>query len=195
MLDPGDPMATARRRYVPAMSDASVKAKTGRDWKAWFGVLDRARAARLDHGAIAAILSTRYRLPGWWCQTVAVEYERARGLRERHETSSGFSVAVSKTISTTLGDLFDATADPARRRRWFPPGTFAQSTQTKGKYLRGSWNKTARLNIGFYARGARRAQIAVQVEKLGARPDVDVQRAAWKQAFKTLQQMVEAASG
>ena len=33
--------------YVPDMSDTAVKAKTGKDWAAWFGALDRAGAAKL----------------------------------------------------------------------------------------------------------------------------------------------------
>jgi hypothetical protein len=35
------------------MSDAAVKARTGKDWPTWFRLLDRAGAARLEHKAAA----------------------------------------------------------------------------------------------------------------------------------------------
>jgi hypothetical protein len=91
--------------YVPSMSDAAVKTKTGKDWAGWFGALDKAGAAKLEHKAIANVLSDKHGLPGWWCQMVTVEYERARGLRVRHETAKGFAVAISKTVATSLSDL------------------------------------------------------------------------------------------
>ncbi len=184
-------MAGKGQAYVPSMSDAVVKAKTGKDWTGWFGALDKVGAAKLDHRAIADILSEKHGIPGWWCQMVTVEYERARGLRVRHETTSGFSVAISKTVATSLSDLYEATANAAKRKQWFPKGAFEPSSQTKDKYFRGSWNKSARLEIGFYAKGECKAQIAVQVNKLAKKADVEAERAAWKKAFDTLQQMVD----
>jgi len=184
-------MAKMGQAYFPSMSDAAVKAKTGKDWAGWFGALDKAGAAKLDHRAITDILSEKHGIPGWWCQMVTVEYERARGLRVRHQTTSGFSVAISKTIATSLADLYEATANAAKRKQWFPMGAFELSRQTKDKYFRGSWNKNARLEIGFYAKGAGKAQIAVQVNKLAKKADVELERAAWKKALGKLQELVE----
>jgi hypothetical protein len=122
---------------------------------------------------------------------VTVEYELARGLRVRHETASGFSVSASKTIATSLASLYAATARAEQRKQWFPKGTFELSSQTQDKYFRGSWNKTARLEIGFYAKENGKAQIAVQVNKLAKRSDVDRERAAWKAALAKLQKILE----
>src|SRR5438132_339601 len=120
-------MAKKAQAYVPSMSDAAVKAKTGKDWPGWFSALDKAGAAKLNHRSITDILSTKYGIPGWWCQMVTVEYERARGLRVRHETTSGFSVAVSKTFATSVSGLYEATANSAKREKWFPRGVFKLS--------------------------------------------------------------------
>jgi hypothetical protein len=49
------------------MSDESVCAKTGKTWAEWFSVLDRAGAAALKHGEIAAYLRGEHRLADWWC--------------------------------------------------------------------------------------------------------------------------------
>jgi hypothetical protein len=172
--------------YVPSMSDAAVKAKTGRSWAGWFGALDRAGAAKLEHRAIARLLYGEHGVPGWWSQMVTVEYERARGRRARHQTAGGFSVAISKTVVISLGDLYEQAANPAKRRRWFPAKKFEASSQTRNKYLRGAWGGTARLEIGFYAKGAGKAQIAVQVGKLARKADVEVERAAWRMALAKL---------
>ena len=177
--------------YLPSMSNSVVKARTGRDWVGWFGALDKAGAARLEHKAIVGILSREYGLPGWWRQMVTVEYERTRGLRVRHETASGFSVAVSKTLATPLPVLYAATANATQRKKWFPKGAFEPSSQTKHKYMRGAWNQDARLEIGFYAKGEQKAQIALQVRKLGQKSDVERERKAWKAAVSRLQALLE----
>ncbi len=110
------------QEYVPGMSDTAVKAKTGKDWAGWFGALDRAGAAKLRHPQIAQLLHEKHGMPGWWCQMVTVEYELARGLRVRHQTATGFSASVSKTIATSVSALYTATANAAKRKQWFPRG-------------------------------------------------------------------------
>jgi len=169
------------------MSDAAIAAKTGKDWPGWFTVLDAAAAAKLEHKAIVRILSDQHGVPAWWRQMIAVEYERARGLRGVHETATGFSVAISKTVAMSLPALFAATATAEARRQWFPKGVFTISSKTKDKYIRGSWKTGARLDIGFYAKGKGNAQIAVQVTKLAKATDVERERAAWKAALARLQ--------
>ena len=176
-------------------SDEAVKARTGKDWAGWFRVLDRAEAAKLKHKEIATLLVQEHGLPGWWAQNVTVEYERARGLRERHEKANGYSVAVTKTMATSLSGLYAATADAATRRKWFPAGAFEVSSQTKDKYFRGAWKKTARLEVGFYpkgedAKGQRKAQIALQVNRLAKKSDVEVVRATWKKALTKLEALL-----
>jgi len=184
-------MSARARAYVPSFSDAVVKARTGRDWAAWFRMLDRAGASRLRHRQIAEILSTRHKVPGWWCQMLTVEYERARGLRARHQTAAGYSVSVSKTLATRLGNVYSATARPGERRKWFPRGAFEASSQTRDRYFRGRWKQDARLEIGFYARGSGKSQIAVQVSRLARKGDVEPVRQAWKSALGKLQALLK----
>ena len=177
--------------YVPAMNDAVVKAGTGRDWAEWFATLDEAGAGELDHRSTARLLASEYQVPSWWSQTLSVEYERARGRRVRHQSTRGFSVAVSKTVHAPLHKLYASAADAKRRRAWFPRGTFRASSKTKNKYLRGSWNETARLEIGFTAKGGHKSQIAVQVAKLAQASHVEAQRELWRAALEELQRILE----
>jgi hypothetical protein len=188
-------MASKRETYIPSMDTAVVKAKTGRDWESWFSLLDRAGATKLKHKEIAGLLTRKHGVPGWWNQMITVEYERARGLRTRHETATGFSVSVSKTIATTLGALYAASANATKRKQWFPKGVFEASSQTKDKYFRGAWNETARLEMGFYAKGEGKAQIAIQIGKLADKAGVDAQRVAWRAAVMKLQTLLERTPG
>ncbi len=176
----------AKKGQAPSMADAAVKAATGKDWKSWFALLDKAKAQTLGHKAIVTFLSDKHGVPSWWRQMVTVEYERARGLRARHQTATGYSVSASKTVSADLATLYAAAADAKTRAKWFPKGAFKPSSQTKEKYYRGSWNGSARLEIGFFAKGPAKAQIAVQIGKLKNKAAVDTERTAWKAALTRL---------
>lgn len=62
----------------------------------------------------------------------------------------------------------------------------------ENKYFRGSRNGGgARLEINFYGKGAGKAQINVQVNKLGAKSDVAREREAWKPALEKLKTKLE----
>lgn len=170
---------------APMMSDAAVKAKTGKDWAQWFTALDKAKAATMSHQEIVAAAG-KLGAGRWWGQMVTVAYERARGLRTKHETATGFSVSISKTLACDLSDLYAAASDEKSRKAWFAKGAFVESSQTRDKYLRGSWNGAARLEINFYAKGAGKSQINVQVNKMKKESDVEAERTAWKAALENL---------
>lgn len=176
----------------PVMTDAGIAAKTGNGWDEWFKLLDKAGAAKLDHKAITALLDAKFKPGPWWGQMIAVSYERARGIRAMNQKCDGeFSVSVSKVLAADLAKLYAATADDAARKKWFPKGAFATSSQTKDKYFRGAWGKNgARLEINFYAKGPGKAQIVVQANKLDGNDTVESERAAWKKALAKLETML-----
>lgn len=182
-------MAT-KKDYSPSMSDDAVKAKTGMDWYGWFKLLDKAEGAKLPHKDIANLLYDKHKVPGWWAQMVTVEYERARGLREKNQQAEGYTVNASKTINVSISKLFAAVSDSKTRNKWFPEAGFKPSSETKNKYFRGAWKDGARLEIGFYAKGAGKSQIAVQVNKLAKKSDVERERAIWKKALEKLEKLV-----
>ncbi|HEX4105420.1 MAG TPA: hypothetical protein VHX92_04240 [Rhizomicrobium sp.] len=173
------------------MTDAAIKASTGRDWMTWFAALDKAGAAKLDHKAIVA-LAREMGSGRWYGQMVAVSYERARGLRAMNQKCDGeFSVSVTRVMDVPLPKLYAAaTKNPAT---WFPKGKFEETSRTKDKYWRGKWNR-GRLEVGFYAKGVGRAQIALQSNKLAGEAMVEKERALWKKAIDRLQAITETTS-
>ena len=64
--------ATRKTGDKPMMTDAAIKAKTGKDWATWFKALDKAGAAKLDHKAIAQIARDKLGAGRWYGQMVAV---------------------------------------------------------------------------------------------------------------------------
>ncbi len=68
-------------RLAGMMSDAALKAKTGCPWERWVRALDRVQAHTWPHRRIAEYVHEKYKVPGWWSQTVTVGYERIKGLR------------------------------------------------------------------------------------------------------------------
>src|ERR1700692_1658297 len=107
-----------------------------------FVILNKANAGAMTHSEIARLLHKKG-AGDWWSQMIAVEFERSRGDRQKHQRQDGFSVSASKTIVSPLAKLYKAIADGKQRAKWFPEGAFKLSSQTKNKYCRGSWNGDA----------------------------------------------------
>lgn len=174
---------------APMMTDAAIKAKTGRDWAGWFAALDKAGAAGMDHAAIAAVARDALGAGRWYGQMVAVSYERARGLRAANQKCDGqFSVSATKVVAVPLPRLFKTAT--AKQAQWFPKGVFAETSRTTDKYWRGKWKTEARLSIGFYAKGEGKSSIAVDCEKLPDAKTVEKERLAWKAALSKLETLL-----
>lgn len=91
------------------MSNDALTAATGRTWAQWFELLDAAGAAEWTHPQIAAWLADAHGVPAWWCQTVTVGYEQARGMRLPGQRADGsFEVGASKTVAGEQAAVLDA---------------------------------------------------------------------------------------
>ena len=136
------------------MSDDAVQAKTGKTWKEWFAILDKAGAKKLSHQEIVKYLHTNQGVGPWWQQMVTVTYEEARGLRERHQKPAGFQISVSRTINAPVGKLYNAFANDKARNAWLAEDGLAVRKATANKSMRVTWNdvKTS-LEINFYFEG------------------------------------------
>lgn len=178
--------------WTPSISDEKVKAATGRCWMGWFTILNKANAGARSHKEIVQLIHGKG-CPGWWSQMIAVEFERTRKGRQKHERPDGYSVSITKVMPVGLSRLFAAVTDRETRGKWFPKGVFEETSKTKDKYWRGTWKKDARLEVGFYAKGAGKAQVALQVNKLPFADAVEKERAAWKKAFGKLQSLLPSA--
>ncbi|MFN7132103.1 MAG: hypothetical protein ACK4N5_08470 [Myxococcales bacterium] len=167
-------------------SDAAVEAKTGRDWRGWFELLDARGGARLDHKGIVALLAEEPGISPWWQQTVAVGYERARGLRDKHEAPDGYQVSATRTVDGPPEAVFALLASERDRRGLFGPGALKVSTSTEPKSLRGAWSGGGRVDVLLTPRSGGRTAVSVQHRRLRAAADVAALKAHWTAALERL---------
>ncbi len=173
----------------PTISDAAVQAKTGRDWTEWFVLLDAEGAAEMSHRQIAAALSARHGLSGWWSQMVTVAYEQARGRREPHQTSRGYQVGVSKTVPINVDVLFTAWEDDASRRQWLGDEPITIRRATRPKSMRITWSDgQTNVDVSFWDKGPAKSTVQVQHSKLANREEVEAKRSFWRSALARLAQ-------
>lgn len=174
---------------MPSISDAAVAARTGRRWPEWFKLLDAKGAKRLDHKGIVAILSREFAVGAWWRQMITVEYERARGLRERYQHATGYTVNVSRTMGVAAGRLFTAWKDTAARRQWLARPALTISSATRPKTVRACLADGSLLDVRITVKGVRKAQVAVEQSRLPGRAAVERQRAFWKARLSHLEEL------
>jgi len=196
MAKTGERYAAARSRvveahdppvYDPGVSDASVRRATGRGLRDWLRILDEWGAKDRKHGEIATYLQEEHGVPGWWSQTVAVAWERARGVRQKYQTASGFQVSVSKTFPVEVGALYRAFADARRRNRWLERGTLKVRTSRENQSARFDFREEgSRVHVYFEAKGPEKTTVTIQHEKLAGAEAVEEKRAFWKERLGKL---------
>jgi uncharacterized protein YndB with AHSA1/START domain len=176
----------------PRMSDAAVAAKTGKTWKEWFTILDKAGARKMNHQEIVSYLSTSHAVGPWWQQMVTVTYELARGLREKHQKPEGYQISVSRTVSTPLSKLFKSVANEKSRNAWLAEEGLVVRKAMTNKSLRVTWHdgKTS-LEISFYPKGDDKSQVVVQHSKLPDAKSSAKMKAYWSQALDRLRASLE----
>lgn len=173
------------------MSDEAVESRTGKTWSRWFKHLDTAGAKKMSHREIVAHLSEKHGVGPWWQQMVAVTYEQARGLRDKHEKPEGFEISVTRTIDAPLGKAFKAWTDEKIRKHWLPANLTIRKATTN-KSLRISWEdgKTS-LSVNFYPKGDGKSQVVVQHGKIPDAKGAAKMKKFWAQALDRLREVFE----
>lgn len=171
---------------LAGMSDAAIKAKTGCTWERWVHALDDAGAHEWPHRTIARYVQDKFHVPDWWCQTVTVGYERIKGLRAiGQRRGGGFEATKSKVFPASLTRLYRAWHDARLRARWLDVSPTIRSA-TKGKYMHITWPDGSSVDVGFFAKGKGKAQVAVQHSKLPDRAAAVRTKSYWAERFAAL---------
>lgn len=179
------------REASETISDESVRAATGREWDEWFSVLDGANATALSHKAIADYLHAEQGVPAWWAQSITGAYERARGLRQRHEMTDGYKVSVSRVVNVPLSTLYQAWNDADQRQQWLGDYPYTVTSATIDKSLRAVWEDNTRISLLFYAKGDHKSQVVIEHSKLVDADDAGTRKAFWTAHLDALKQMLE----
>lgn len=168
-----------------------MKKATGCDWSKWVFVLDKAGGKEMSHRELVAHIREKYKTPGWWTQMVAVGYERIRGLRAHGQQRSGdWSVSKSKTIAVPLTKLYAAFSNARTRAKWLPGVKLTVRSATPNKTIRLRWEDGAPIDIGFYAKGESKSQVALEHRKLATKADAERIRTFWTDRLNALSAML-----
>jgi hypothetical protein len=190
-----DRVQAARTRLAaPAdrPSDDKIIEVTGRGWDAWFSILDRWGGRDSKHGETVRFLMDEHDVPGWWAQTITVYYQRASGLRLKHQQAEGFTIYASKTIAVPIDVLFTAFVDPARRKQWLTDGTMSLRTSQTNYTARFDWDDgSTRVNVSFVEKDSAKATVSVAHERLPDPDEAERAKASWRQRLADLKILLE----
>ena len=181
------PVQPADFARVAGVSDKTIKEKTGCTWDRWVWALDEVNAHEWPHKSIAEYVHEKYKVPGWWAQSVTVGYERIRGLREKGQRRSGsWEASKSKTVDAAVGTVFKSFKQPKLRSGWLPDQKVVIRTSVPNKSLRLTWHDGSSVEVYLVAKGRSRAQVAIQHTKLPSREVAERTKAFWSERLDAL---------
>lgn len=184
---------TEETQKLNGITDAAVRAKTGKGWLEWLAILDQAGAQTMKHKDIATWVYENYRkIDGWWAQMVTVGYEQARGIRAVHQKPNGYEISVGRTIAAPVTMLFKAWNDAHTRNRWLSESVTIRKA-TENKSMRVTWEDNATiLSVNFYPKGDAKCQVVVQHTKLPDAHAAEQMKTCWSEALERLREKTEA---
>ena len=158
----------AKQAQFAGVGDEAVRAKTGKGWREWFALLDKAGAQKMAHKDIAQYLYDTHKVGGWWSQMITVGYEQAKGLREKHERADGhYDISVSRTLKVPIAKVFAAWQNEKERKKWLGKNGLVIRTTNANKSMRITWvDRKTSLELYFYSKGPAKSQLVVQHSKL-----------------------------
>jgi hypothetical protein len=173
-------------------SDEKMREATGRDWEAWLSILDRWGARDRKHGETVDFLIGEHRVPGWYAQAITTGYERARGLRLKHQQPDGFTVYASKTVGVPIEVLFEAFIEEPTRRQWLSDGSMSLRTSQPLKVARFDWGGgPTRVLVTFEEKGPSKSAAYVSHERLPDAGTAETAKALWKKRVAALKSFLE----
>jgi hypothetical protein len=176
---------------IATMSTNESRPTTGHDRAFWFDELDAWGAAGRPYREIADWLTMEQGLSAWWAQKLIVEYEEARGLRDRGARRDGtFSAGASRTVDAPIEKVFEAFTDVPARERWLP-GVAVEVRAAQPRVVRLGWPDGTRLQAQFEPRGQNRTTVAVEHQRLPNAALVPSMRTYWQERLEALTSLLE----
>ena len=176
---------------LAGVSNATIKTKTGCDWKKWTDALDYVQAHEWTHTEIARYVREKFKIDGWWSQSVTVGYERIKGLRVIGQRRTGeFEASKSKTFHVPMTKLYSAFTDKRKRARWLGPVDVKVGATIKHRSFRLTWTDGKPVAAWFEIKGPRKSAVGVTHHKLPDRATADRVKAEWAGRLEKLEEML-----
>jgi uncharacterized protein YndB with AHSA1/START domain len=189
-----EPLATDLASAIELASDERLSEVTGRGWLGWLAILDRWGASVRKHRETVDFLIADHAVPGWWAQAIANGYERARGMRRKHQQPDGFTIYASRTVGVAIDVLFAAFTDERMRTRWLTGGSMALRSSQPGKAARFEWgDRSTRVEVTFEAKGSAKSTAFVAHARLADADAAEAAKSAWRERLAELKSFLESA--
>lgn len=164
-------------------SEEAVVKATGTGWQEWFVRLDKAGMSDKDHTTIAKQVKALGCKSPWWQQSIAVQYERERGLRDVHQRSTGvYEISRQRTMPVSAEELIAWVTDGRKRRSWtgLKLASPEESTLSGNPYFVTSMpDGRTKLHLVVEVRGEAKASLTVIQRDLSGPKECERQKAFW----------------
>lgn len=197
----------------PDISDATCKAKTGKTMQQWFAALDTAGGIAKGRREMTNFVYGQIDKDAWWAATIVVEYERARGQKEKDGKPTGYSICSTKTIAAPLGDVFRAFGTAKTLDAWLGKGTtiafkdggrFENADGDRAtikriradKDIRLTWDRSdlgpgTAVEVMFADKGKGKTGITLNHTRIQTRREADSIREGWSASLEALKAHIE----
>lgn len=173
------------------VSDEAVKKATGKEWKEWFAILDAASAHKMTHKEIVEYLAKNHDAGAWWRQTITVQYEIVKGLRQKHQKTDGYQISKSKTIKAPAEKVFNAWNNKTIRAKWMKDPDIEITTSNKNKTIRAKWiDQKTTIEIYFYEKGEDKTQVVVQHNKINTASSAEKMKKYWEEEMLSFEKWI-----
>src|SRR5688572_32721816 len=98
----------SKTKAVRPLTDAEIRARTGKTWDDWFKTLDKFGGVEKGRREIGYTLHGKPGVDAWLSATIIVEYEAARGVLEPDGRPKGYMVCPTKTIAAPVDAAYRA---------------------------------------------------------------------------------------
>jgi uncharacterized protein YndB with AHSA1/START domain len=123
---------------------------------------------------------------------VTVGFERARGLRVKHQKPDGFEISASRTVEADVKRVFKAWLDARSRARWLPKTPIRVHKSTPHKSMRVTWvDGSKSIAVAFLAKGKGKTQVAIQQGKLASAAEAKRMKKFWGERLDALKSALE----
>ncbi len=174
------------------VADEAMRRATGKVHADWFALLDAWGATEHGHTEIARWLREIHGAPPWWTQSITVAYERARGLRARHQMRDGFSVSVSRTVAVDTERALAAFTSALRRSHWLPDAPMRQRQTRAALSARFDWSDPpSRVVVTVVPKGPGKTLVNVTHEQLPDTESGERLKGAWREWLGVLKVLLE----
>jgi len=194
---------------VGKVTSESVEKHTGKPWKTWVELLEKAGARNLTYQELVALLKKKYRLTPWWQQGVALGFQIATGRRRVGQDAKGlYMVTATKSLSVDVATIWKKLVSPNGLRIWLRPlspvkivprtgfetkdGYFGEiRTMAVNRRIRmfwqdPLWSKHSVVEVGLVARPKKKSILVFNHTGIPDEKTRELLRARWREAADAL---------